>query len=60
MDAIKTRCRHEHAKFYAVQKLGNLPAVSLYNCPDCKTTLSEQRLSEIRMAEGIEAKLAVA
>jgi len=60
MNVIKHRCRHHNAKFYAVQRLGSLPAVSLYNCPDCKTTLSEQQLFTVREASEIEAKLAVA
>ena len=60
MNALKSRCRHHYAKFYAVQKLGNLPGVSLYNCPDCKTTVSEQQLSAVREAVELEAKLAVA
>jgi len=53
-------CRHHNAKFYCVQKLGSTPGVVLYNCPDCKTTLSEQQLFLVREAEEIEAKLAVA
>jgi len=59
MNAMKTRCRHHNAKFYAIQKLGNLPGVALYNCPDCKTTLSEERLSAVREEEEVTAKLAV-
>jgi len=60
MKLSKKSCRHHNATFYCVQKLGRLPGVVLYNCPDCKTTLSEQHLFSLREAEEIEAKLAVA
>ena len=60
MNINKYRCRHENAKFYAVQKLGVLPGIALYNCPDCRTTLSEQQVGASREAEQPEAKLAVA
>jgi hypothetical protein len=60
MKTHSTQCRHHNARFYAVQKLGKTPAIVLYNCPDCKTTLTEQHLFELREAEHVEAKLAVA
>ena len=60
MKADKKTCRHDNAELVGVQKLGSLPGIVLYNCPDCKTTVSEQRLFSLRDAEGIEARLAVA
>lgn len=60
MKADKKICRHDNARLFGVQKLGGLPGIVLYNCPDCKTTLSEQHLFSQRDAKGIEAKLAVA
>ncbi len=56
----REKCRHHNARFYSVQKLGRLPDVVLYNCPECKTTVSEEHLVALRAAEEIEAKLAVA
>ena len=60
MNSTKNRCRHHNAKFFAVQKLGGLPGISLYNCPDCHTTVSEEQLPANREAQQSEAKLAVA
>jgi len=37
-------CHHEHARFFTVQKLGELPAVELWHCPACKSTLSADTL----------------
>ncbi len=35
------KCQHEHQEFLDVQRFGNgIPALDLYNCLDCKTTLS--------------------
>jgi uncharacterized protein YlaI len=34
-----------------VQRLGKLPSVVLYNCPDCRTTISEQTLEKIRAGQ---------
>jgi len=56
----KNECRHHNARFYGVQKLGNGPGIVLYNCPDCKSTLSEEHLYALREAAEVEAKLAVA
>ncbi len=33
-------CKHERARFYAVQRLGKLPPVELWHCPTCKSTVS--------------------
>lgn len=44
-------CDHTRARFHAVQKLGKLPSVVLYNCPDCRTTISEQTLEKIRAGQ---------
>ena len=60
MNAIKTGCRHHNAKFYAIQRLGTAPEIALYNCPDCKTTISEQKLFAARAALELVPKLAVA
>ena len=60
MENRREKCRHENARFYGVQKLGSQPAITLYNCPDCKSTVTEQHLFELREAEPIENKLAVA
>ena len=60
MKVLTARCRHDNATVYAVQKLGTLPPVVLYNCPDCKTTISEEQLLAQREAEQTAAKLAVA
>ena len=49
-------CLHTRAQFYAVQKLGRLPSVVLYNCPDCRTTLSEQTLEKIRAGRPAKAE----
>jgi hypothetical protein len=61
MAATRTKCRHRNATFYGVQKLGSMPGIVLYNCPDCKTTLSEETLFALRDAEtNVEPKQAVA
>ena len=41
-------CRHEHARFHSVQRLGRLPAIELWQCPDCKSTVSAQSLGKNR------------
>ena len=43
-DTQKGECNHFRAIFYAVQKFGDGKSLRLYNCPDCKTTISEQTL----------------
>ncbi|NQT20845.1 MAG: hypothetical protein HQ592_14150 [Planctomycetes bacterium] len=60
MKTDRKPCRHHNAKIFGVQKLGNLPGIVLYNCPDCRTTVSEERLFSLRNADDIQAKLAVA
>ena len=39
-------CKHERARFYAVQRLGKLPPVELWHCPTCKSTVSAQTLGK--------------
>ena len=39
-----------NARFYAVQYFGKNKSVRLYNCPDCRSTISEQTLEEARRA----------
>jgi len=41
-------CKHERARFYAVQRLGKLPPVELWQCPTCKSTLSAESLGKKR------------
>ena len=60
MKTSQKKCTHHNTKLYGVQKLGNTAGIVLYNCPDCKTTVSEQHLFAVREAEALEAKLAVA
>ena len=43
-------CPHNNARFYAVQYFGKNKSVRLYNCPDCRSTISEQTLEEARRA----------
>jgi len=44
----RDNCDHRKAKFYAVQKFGDLKSIRLYNCPDCKSTISEHSLRAAR------------
>jgi hypothetical protein len=37
-------CSHEHARFHSIQRLGSLPAVELWHCPACKSTVSAKTL----------------
>jgi len=46
----RSTCMHTKAKFFAVQKFGNGKSVKLYNCPECKSTVSERTLREARRA----------
>ena len=41
-------CGHEHARFHSVQRLGRLPPVELWHCPQCKSTLSAETLGRSR------------
>ena len=41
-------CRHKRARFYAVQRLGKLPPVELWQCPACKSTISAESLGKKR------------
>jgi len=49
----RSDCEHKRAKFYAVQKFGNLKSIRLYNCPDCKSTISEHTLRAGRRAVAV-------
>ncbi|NQT19391.1 MAG: hypothetical protein HQ592_06780 [Planctomycetes bacterium] len=42
----KFTCSHANAKFYAVQKFGNAKSIKLYNCPECRSTISEHTLKK--------------
>ena len=46
--APRQHCQHERARFHSVQKLGKLPAIELWHCPACKTTLSAASLRKAR------------
>ena len=46
--APRQTCKHEQARFYAVQRLGKLPPVDLWRCPTCKSTLSAESLGKKR------------
>ena len=46
--APRGMCKHERARFYAVQRLGKLPAVELWRCPTCKSTVSAESLGKKR------------
>ncbi len=37
-------CDHAGARFHSVQRLGPLPPVELWQCPDCKSTLAAETL----------------
>ncbi|MFH1730040.1 MAG: hypothetical protein ABIF82_00135 [Planctomycetota bacterium] len=41
-------CKHERARFYAVQRLGKQPPVELWQCPACKSTVSAESLGKKR------------
>ncbi len=41
-------CRHEHARFHSMQRLGQLPAVELWQCPECRSTVSAESLGKSR------------
>ena len=42
------KCTHANARFYAVQQFGKDKSIRLYNCPECRSTISEQSLREAR------------
>jgi hypothetical protein len=48
--APRETCNHENARFHSVQHLGSLPAVELWHCPDCKSTLSAETLHKTAAA----------
>jgi len=59
--APRQRCTHERARFYAVQRLGVLPPVELWQCPACKSTVSveslgKKRRTALRQAQGREPR----
>jgi len=45
--APRQSCSHEHAQFHSVQRLGTLPPVELWHCPDCKSTISSETLHKL-------------
>ena len=46
--APRQACKHERARFYAVQRLGTLPPVELWRCPTCRSTVSAETLRKTR------------
>ncbi|HUW30269.1 MAG TPA: hypothetical protein VM223_01515 [Planctomycetota bacterium] len=42
------KCSHENARFYALQSYGKDKVIRLYNCPECRSTISEQTLRASR------------
>jgi hypothetical protein len=36
----KPICLHERARFHSVQRLGSGPAVELWHCPTCQSTVA--------------------
>lgn len=42
--APRQACNHENARFHSMQRLGSLPPVELWHCPNCKSTISAQAL----------------
>ena len=46
--APRQACKHERARFYAVQRLGKLPPVELWQCPACHTTLAAESIGRKR------------
>ena len=46
--AAREVCKHKHAEFYAVQRLGKLPPVELWRCPTCRSTVSAETLGKKR------------
>ncbi|MFO7900994.1 MAG: hypothetical protein R6V58_18300 [Planctomycetota bacterium] len=41
-------CSHERARFHSVQRLGSLPPVELWQCPDCHSTVSAETIERAR------------
>ena len=41
-------CKHERAELYSVQRLGRLPPVELWRCPECRSTFSAESLNKRR------------
>ncbi len=39
-----SECEHRRARFHSVQRLGPLPPIELWQCPDCKSTLAAETL----------------
>jgi len=40
--APRESCKHEHARFHGVQRLGKLLPVELWHCPTCGSTVSAE------------------
>jgi len=41
--APRLACEHEKARFLSFQRLGKLPPVGLWHCPECGSTVSDGR-----------------
>ncbi len=37
-------CDHRRSRFHSVQRLGRMPPVELWQCPDCKSTLAAETI----------------
>ncbi|MFW6158967.1 MAG: hypothetical protein ACOC8E_06375 [Planctomycetota bacterium] len=46
--APRETCSHERARFHSVQRLGRLPPVELWHCPDCHSTVSAETVEQAR------------
>ncbi|MFO7900747.1 MAG: hypothetical protein R6V58_17010 [Planctomycetota bacterium] len=42
----REHCTHDNARFHSIQRLGTLPPVELWHCPDCNSTFSAQTLEK--------------